>query len=50
MGSSLGWLVQIDGDERHNEFLNAPWVKVVLPTPPPSTQTGPGPFRQAVAC
>jgi hypothetical protein len=22
-GSSLGWLIQIDGDERRNEFLNA---------------------------
>jgi hypothetical protein len=27
----LGWLVQIDGDERRNEFLNAAWVKAVLP-------------------
>lgn len=34
MGSSLGWLVQIDGDERRNEFLNAAWVKVVLPIRP----------------
>ena len=31
MGSSLGWLIQIDGDERRNEFLNAAWVKAVLP-------------------
>jgi len=30
-GSSLGWLIQSDGDERRNEFLNAAWVKVVLP-------------------
>lgn len=30
-GSSLGWLIQIDGDERRNEFLNAAWVKAVLP-------------------
>ena len=30
-GSSLGWLVQIDADERRNEFLNAAWVKAVLP-------------------
>ncbi|WP_280394443.1 hypothetical protein, partial [Nocardia brasiliensis] len=30
-GSSLGWLIQLDGDERRNEFLNAAWVKVVLP-------------------
>lgn len=33
-GSSLGWLVQADGDERRNEFLNAAWVKVVLPIRP----------------
>jgi hypothetical protein len=33
-GSSLGWLVQIDGDERRNEFLNAAWVKAVLPIRP----------------
>jgi hypothetical protein len=30
-GSSLGWLIEIDGDERRNEFLNAAWVKAVLP-------------------
>ncbi|HEX6869519.1 MAG TPA: hypothetical protein VF163_00350, partial [Micromonosporaceae bacterium] len=34
MGSSLGWLIQTDGDERRNEFLNAAWVKVVLPIRP----------------
>jgi hypothetical protein len=34
MGSSLGWLIQIDGDERRNEFLNAAWVKAVLPIRP----------------
>jgi hypothetical protein len=33
-GSSLGWLQQIDGDERRNEFLNAAWVKAVLPIRP----------------
>lgn len=33
-GSSLGWLIQIDGDERRNEFLNAAWVKAVLPIRP----------------
>jgi hypothetical protein len=33
-GSSLGWLIQIDGDERRNEFLNAGWVKAVLPIRP----------------
>jgi hypothetical protein len=31
LGSSLGWLIQIDGDDRRNEFLNAAWVKAVLP-------------------
>ncbi len=34
MGSSLGWLIQIDGDERRNEFLNAAWIKAVLPIRP----------------
>ena len=33
-GSSLGWLLQLDGDDRRNAFLNAPWVKVVLPVRP----------------
>jgi hypothetical protein len=31
MGSSLGWLLQLDGDNLRNAFLNAPWVKAVLP-------------------
>jgi hypothetical protein len=30
-GASLGWLLQLDGDERRNAFLNAPWVKAVIP-------------------
>ncbi|MEU0795834.1 hypothetical protein ABZ342_37715 [Amycolatopsis sp. NPDC005961] len=34
MGSSLGWLIQTDGDARRNEFLNAAWVKAVLPIRP----------------
>jgi hypothetical protein len=34
MGSSLGWLIQSDADERRNQFLNAAWVKVVLPIQP----------------
>jgi len=34
LGSSLGWLIQIDGDERRNEFLNAAWAKAVLPIRP----------------
>ncbi|GGC60975.1 hypothetical protein [Chelatococcus reniformis] len=31
MGSSLGWLLQLDGDTPRNAFLNAPWVKAVVP-------------------
>lgn len=34
MGTSLGWLLQLDGDERRNAFLNAPWVKAVIPVRP----------------
>jgi hypothetical protein len=34
MGSSLGWLIQIDSDQRRNEFLNAAWVKTVFPVRP----------------
>jgi hypothetical protein len=30
-GASLGWLFQLDGDDRRNAFLNAPWVKAVIP-------------------
>ena len=33
-GSSLGWLIQSDGDDRRNEFLNAAWVKAILPIRP----------------
>jgi hypothetical protein len=33
-GSSLGWLIQMDGDDRRNEFINAAWVKAVLPIRP----------------
>jgi hypothetical protein len=33
-GSSLGWLIQNDGDDRRNEFLNAAWVKAILPIRP----------------
>jgi hypothetical protein len=38
MGSSLGWLIQSDGYARRNEFLNAAWVKVVLPIRPGNEQ------------
>lgn len=31
MGSSLGWVLQLDGDARRNEFLNSPWVRVCVP-------------------
>lgn len=34
LGASLGWLLQLDGDGHRNAFLNAPWVKVVLPIQP----------------
>jgi hypothetical protein len=30
-GASLGWILQLDGDEHRNAFLNAPWVKAVIP-------------------
>ncbi|MEU9087220.1 hypothetical protein [Streptomyces sp. NPDC048357] len=38
LGSSLGWLIQIDADERRNEFLNAAWAKVVMPIRPGQEQ------------
>ncbi|MFN8395578.1 MAG: peptidoglycan-binding protein [Bacteroidia bacterium] len=34
LGSSLGWLLQLDGDNPRNAFLNAPWVKAVMPVRP----------------
>lgn len=33
-GRSLGWLIQLDGDRRRNEFLNSPWVRVCIPLRP----------------
>ncbi|MGW9629658.1 hypothetical protein ACWGST_03080 [Agromyces sp. NPDC055520] len=33
-GSSLGWLLELDGDNMRNAFLNAPWVKAVIPIRP----------------
>jgi hypothetical protein len=33
-GASLGWLIQLDGDERRNAFLNSPWAKAVVPIRP----------------
>jgi hypothetical protein len=38
MGSSLGWLLQLDGDNLRNAFLNAPWVKAVVPVRPGKEQ------------
>jgi hypothetical protein len=34
LGSSLGWIIQIDGDDRRNEFLNSPWLRVCMPIRP----------------
>lgn len=34
LGASLGWLLQLDGDNLRNAFLNAPWVKAVIPVRP----------------
>ncbi|PJI93794.1 hypothetical protein [Luteimicrobium subarcticum] len=34
LGSSLGWLLQLDGDDLRNRFLNAPWVRAVIPIRP----------------
>jgi hypothetical protein len=34
LGSSLGWLIQLDADNLRNAFLNAPWVKAVIPIRP----------------
>jgi hypothetical protein len=34
LGRSLGWIAQLDGDDRRNAFLNSPWVQAVLPIRP----------------
>ncbi len=34
LGSSLGWMIQLDGDSRRNEFINSPWIRVCLPIYP----------------
>jgi len=31
LGSSLGWKIQLDGDNRRNEFINSPWLRLCLP-------------------
>jgi hypothetical protein len=38
LGASLGWLLQMDGDDLRNAFLNAPWVKAVIPIRPGKEQ------------
>jgi hypothetical protein len=38
LGSSLGWLLQLDGDNMRNAFLNAPWVKAIIPIRPGKEQ------------
>lgn len=39
LGASLGWLLQLDGDNMRNAFLNAPWVKAVIPIRPGKEKT-----------
>jgi hypothetical protein len=34
LGSSLGWLLQLDGDDHRNAFLNSPWAKAIIPIRP----------------
>ncbi|MEO8153011.1 MAG: hypothetical protein ABI605_08075 [Rhizobacter sp.] len=34
LGASLGWVLQLDGDNLRNAFLNAPWVKAIMPIRP----------------
>ena len=34
LGSSIGWILQLDGDQHRNAFLNAAWVKAVIPIRP----------------
>lgn len=34
LGSSLGWMIQLDGDARRNEFINSPWIRVCMPIYP----------------
>jgi len=34
LGASIGWLIQLDGDEHRNAFLNSPWIKAVIPIRP----------------
>lgn len=34
LGSALSWNLQIDGDDRRNMFLNAPWIRMGIPIKP----------------
>lgn len=34
LGSSLGWMIQLDGDRRRNEFINSPWARICVPMRP----------------
>lgn len=34
LGSSIGWLLQLDGDAHRNAFLNAAWAQLVVPIRP----------------
>jgi hypothetical protein len=34
LGKSLGWMIQLDGDSRRNEFINSPWIRVCMPIYP----------------
>ena len=33
-GASLGWCLQLDGDDQRNAFLNSPWIRVAIPVMP----------------
>ena len=48
LGSSLGWMLQLDGDDRRNEFLNSPWIRVCLPIRPTRSET-PSPGSRATS-
>lgn len=34
LGKSLGWIIQEDGDDRRNAFINSPWARVCIPIKP----------------
>lgn len=48
MGSSLGWLIQMDGDTRRNEFINSPWLRICLPIRPGREQEAIGWLRSHI--